>query len=1443
MKNKYKIFTKLLFLVLVCCFTYIGISASKVLKTSGNSDNNVACTENGCDGMYENGICSNNKTHYQAAPINNNVYEISNAGQLYWFTASVNSKKISKKSNAILMDDIVLNKAVIVDGKLSENRSDFLQWTPIANYSSDNVINYHGTFDGKGHTIKGLYLEKDSRYAGFVGVLGPSGVLKNLTIVDSYIMCENKNTGMFTGMQYGNIENCTVKNSIVKGNENLVGGISGHVKSSNDDIINITNCTVESCEIIGKKFVGGIAGHVATNANIIQCASINCEISSTGIYDDSNSESVIDEGGRVGGIAGLFTEGSIIDCYSISNLSGTRRVSGIAGYLQKNATIKNCYFSGDINSEKEKAEITIINVYDDAAATDPVVENCYYTGNNVGVMNYEGFDKITNVNSKTNEKFASGEVAYLLNGKKEDWKWKQTLEKDNFPSFTGEPIYAKFEGNCDPNSAVDYFNEPQNNPHEYENGICKYVEGETHYQHAVLKNDVYEISNAGQFYWFANKVNEGKTENYGKLMDNIDITSLDITIGDSLEHPYAGIFNGNGKSIKISLQTSEEYIALFRYVNGAVIKNLELTGTIETSRKFAASIIGRVEAGDVTIENCLSSVKIISSVNGDGTHGGLVGVAGGGSLNINNCGFIGTIDGADTVQCGGLVGWTSVSVNITNSYVAASFNIKDNLGHTFVRNAANYATIYNCYYLNALSDTGDRGVVQKNIEAFTSGEVTYLLNNCKDNGTWKQTLGENGDLYPNFNGNPVYAKLETCSPNTIMGYFNEEQVKPTHNYKNGICTNVAGETHYEEALLNGGIYEISNAGQLYWFANKVNEGLMSIKGKLTSDIDLENNSWLAIGTTSNPYKGSFDGDGKIISGLSITATINNQGLFGVTSGATIKDFTVKGIIVISATEDNAISNVGGAVAYAKDSTIIENVISYVNINDTNMTANSETQNIAGVVGNIEQSTIKNCSYYETLMMQIGKRSAGIVGMSTNSTITYCNNYGTITFEGISNHIGGVVGSSYSTTKLSYCINYGDVLSGGTDCIGGVVAYGHVSGEIKYCANIGKITCTASGNCYIGGILGYINQSSFKGVERCFNYGSIVTIEGYDNNAGAIVGGNLKSSPHLNNYYLNTSCAKAFGNNGNSSIAEAKTYEQFDSGEVAYLLGEPWGQDLSKDIYPIINGNSLTERFALYGQSVNIGGDLSVKYYVAAFSKDFDASKLSLEITFHGMDNAISGSIDTKTGLYVFVLEGINPQFMGDNIMAVLKYDGIIKDKKDTYSVEENLKNLLQKYEKNTSLVELINNTLAYGAATEKYRGYTSLEGNYTLNDVSVPESTIITSESFTNYDMIFGNMNYLTVEFILSEGEEIYVNGENYSDKKIKNENSYLIMIAVTPSNFNKTYSFTICDNEGTEKVKFEISVNDCLYNIKNKENASQEIKNLVSALYAYGESVRAYFE
>lgn len=301
-------------------------------------------------------------------------------------------------------------------------------------------------------------------------------------------------------------------------------------------------------------------------------------------------------------------------------------------------------------------------------------------------------------------------------------------------------------------------------------------------------------------------------------------------------------------------------------------------------------------------------------------------------------------------------------------------------------------------------------------------------------------------------------------------------------------------------------YTISSAADLLKFANIVNGANGETKnisacGKLTADITLSG-TWKPIGNSSGHYKGTFDGQGHKISGLSLTATAANAGLFGYVEDATIQNFTLAGSI------SSGYDNTGSVVGSADGATKIYNVYSSVNI-----TMTAAKSHIGGIAGQLLQENskvpeIKGCTYSGTMNL----------GSSTDSN-------------------GGIVG---------YCEKDANV-------------------QIEYCFFHGSISSSGS-TPRIGGILGYAddeNSQNFNYIRNCYCDGTLSPSSG--TYVGAIAGYPRGNVPGVitNNTYKSGMATNALGNGKKSYTSEAieidlhvPTYEDHDCGKITQSYINP-----------------------------------------------------------------------------------------------------------------------------------------------------------------------------------------------------------------------------------------------------------------------------------------------
>lgn len=385
---------------------------------SHNYNSQGFCTD--CD-AYQPAVLTTDKYDINEDGTKDAVYEISNAGQLYWFAGLVNGTLSgvaqNKSANAVLTADIVVNANVLKsDGTLNEGT--FKEWTPIATSASP----YTGIFDGQNHTISGLYFNQENSYD--VGLFGRNnGKIANAGILDSYFYGTSKVGGVCGNNYTGTITNCYNTGS-VSGLGNL-GGVNGY-----NDGGTITNSYNAGSVSGTERYVGGVSGY-NDGGTITNCYNVGS----------------VGGSGYVGGVNG-WNKGIITNCYNTGSVSGTGvNVGGVIGRNESNASITNCYYDSTI-----------------------------YTGNAIGAND----GTTEKVEGKTIEQFKTGEVAYLLQNGQSEEIWGQTIGTDTYPVLHGPKVYKSITYmGCNDSSeiaSVSYSNEKKDvfGKHNFEDGICRY---------------------------------------------------------------------------------------------------------------------------------------------------------------------------------------------------------------------------------------------------------------------------------------------------------------------------------------------------------------------------------------------------------------------------------------------------------------------------------------------------------------------------------------------------------------------------------------------------------------------------------------------------------------------------------------------------------------------------------------------------------------------------------------------------------------------------------------------------------------------------------------------------------------------------------------------------------------------------------------------------------
>ena len=1084
---------------------------------------------------------SGNYADYGLSADFDGYYVISTAAELYGFAELVNGGTTS--ANAVLTANIEVNENVLkADGTL--NGTPTYSWTPIGTFSKK----YTGTFDGNGHTISGLYFNNTT---------------------NSYYPDGGNNVGLIGSASSATIKNVGVIDSYLKGRD-YVGGICGFNGK-------ITNCH-NTGTVSGSKYVGGICGSSGTQTNCYNTGTVSGSSSNVGgicgyagtLTNCYNTGTVSGSSDRVGGICGYA--GTLTNCYNTGTVSGTSNVGGLCG---ESGTLTNCYNTGTVLGNSFVGGI---------CGYGGTQRNCYYLagcakdGKNVvqyGVGNAKGrttADEAGKTTAATAEKFASGEITYLLNGSTSegDLVWYQTLGvgNDAYPVFdnTHAVVYATQPCPSFSNDASKTHKEHQST--DDVTGYCTTcgqfaAQGslvtESNYSSLNLSADFvgyYAISNSGELYWFANEVNNGNTAINAVLTDNIVVNENVLKANGTLNstptyswtpigtsaYNYAGTFDGNGHTISglFLNNTNKSYVGLIGYANGATIKNVGVIDSYLKGNQYAGGICGY--GSNSTITNCYNTGTVSVS---DSYVGGICGYSG----TITNCHNTGRVSGSYQYS-GGICGYSGTITNCYNTGTLSGtmYNVGGICGSNGTQtNCYNTGTVYgssvggicgyggtqrNCYYLAGCCSVSSGGV-SATAEKFASGEITYLLNGSTSEGdlVWYQTLGVGNDAYPVFdNTHAVVYATQPCTSFSNDASKTHKEHQSTDDVT-GQCT-ACGQffvqgtwvtaSNYSGLNLTAdfvGYYAINNSGELYWFASEVNNGSTNIKAVLTADIVVNENvlnadgtlngtptySWTPIGTSSQKYAGTFDGNGHTISGLYFNNSTNIDypnggnyvGLIGYAKGATIK-------------------NVGVINSYLRGNQYVGGICGYGSNTDTKITNCYNTGTLSGSSWNV----------------------GGICGR--HGTITNCHNTGTV--SGSSSEVGGICGGSGTQTN---------------------------------CYNIGTVSGSSS---EVGGICGTDGTQT-----NCYNTG---TVSASGSNAGGICGGGI--STQTNCYYLE-GCA-IDGNNvvqfgvgsstkGNTNAdvvgkTTAATAEEFASGKIGYLLNNDnnnaWYQDLYSDGYPLLD---------------------------------------------------------------------------------------------------------------------------------------------------------------------------------------------------------------------------------------------------------------------------------
>ena len=514
------------------------------------------------------------------------------------------------------------------------------------------------------------------------------------------------------------------------------------------------------------------------------------------------------------------------------------------------------------------------------------------------------------------------------------------------------------------------------------------------------EQEVVEIASASDLAAFARRVNAGETTLCAVLTADIDFRSYPSTmIGTNSS--YKGEFDGAGHKVRLNLNRTDNYAGLFCYLSGNV-HDLITEGTVRTSAKFAGGIAAQTE--NATIERCQSRTNIVSTVNGDGTHGGIMGISNAGSI-VRDCLVSGTISGSQTNCCAGVSGWAGGSTSISGCLITGNFSVDTYGSDLLARNVANVTSTNNYFQSGWNATNGCGGITMLTEAQVTYGEACFMLEGRQPGSTaWRQTLGMDVTPIPDTSHATVYSFSRLhCdgTPYSSLDNFTNDASRngqDDHYFQNGICQ-VCGYLDVESLPRDErGYYMIGSPEMLNMFARMVEGDILPREGDagslcavLTDDIDFTAYPTTMIGATKT-FGGTFDGAGHTIT-IALNRTADYAGLFCHLSG-TVHDLTLRGTITTS-------------------------------------------RKFAGMAASLQGGTLLRCQSY----------------IDINATING---------DGTHGGLAGLFSSGSGISQIQDCIFAGSINGANVNLCGGLVGWASETGLISNCLMAGRMNISSEG---------------------------------------------------------------------------------------------------------------------------------------------------------------------------------------------------------------------------------------------------------------------------------------------------------------------------------------------------------------------------------------------
>ena len=472
-----------------------------------------------------------------------------------------------------------------------------------------------------------------------------------------------------------------------------------------------------------------------------------------------------------GGLISYIYSGAnvaISDCLVKGSINATteKGQKGMGGFVYSQngtCTLTRCLYAGTNNADNSNNNCYTFAPTNTSGATT-TLNNCYYL-NPCGKAQGE---------QVTKAQLESGEVAYLLQNKRDDQVWGQELGKDNEPLLTTEKakhVYKVDFKYMDEVKATRYANSGKGihgalptaeellgtgyNPKlTYALNFGDFtaetlVTEDKTVPVSMTVGGTFEIATKDDWKVFCALVAGGQTGINAKMTADVDL-GTDIAMVGTTNNLYGGTFDGQNHTLTVNWDAgSANDVAPFRRVSGATIKNLRTEGAIRSDSYYLGGLIDEA-IGENTVTGCVSNVNLTTSYDYSSCDaaGLICYIYTTGRVTISDCLVKGSINATGKKGRRGMGGFVYVqngTLVMNNCLYAGTNNASG--GYTFASDSDDEATttLNNCYYLNACGVAQGTKITEEQLK---SGEVTKKLqNNRTDKCYWAQQLGGMPDFY------------------------------------------------------------------------------------------------------------------------------------------------------------------------------------------------------------------------------------------------------------------------------------------------------------------------------------------------------------------------------------------------------------------------------------------------------------------------------------------------------------------------------------------------------------------------------------------------------------------------------------------------------------------------------------------------------------------------